>query len=211
MEVLTKIPLTLTDRLQYDPVMRIPAKWEDFLKIVQDCDYRLEYNNGEIISFMGYATENHELIVAELIRTIGNLLENKNFRISGSNLATHIPDYEPRYFNADCTVIKGKSQKVELYPDIHAIANPALLIEVLSPSTENHDLGLKFRHYRKIPSLQQVLFISSTSIDVMSQTRVGDSDEWLLKEFNSKEDRVEILEEGSILIEKLYLKIDFSE
>ena len=209
MEVATKIPLTLTERLEYGELMRIPTKWEHFLNIVQHCDYRLEYDKGEIISFMGYATENHELLVAELIRIIGNLLENKDFRIGGSNLALYIPDYKPHYFNADCTVIKGKSQKTQLYPGVNAIANPVLLVEVLSPSTENHDLGLKFRHYRKIPSLQQVLFVSSTSMDVMNQTRVGNSDEWLLKEFKTKEGLVDILGQGTIKLENIYSKIDF--
>ena len=52
-----------------------------------------------------------------------------------------------------------------------AVANPILLVEVLSAFTKDHDLGRKFRNYRKIPSLQQILFIESTERLVVSHTR----------------------------------------
>jgi Uma2 family endonuclease len=32
------------------------------------------------------------------------------------------------------------------------VLNPALFIEVLSPSTERRDRGVKLRHYQLIPS-----------------------------------------------------------
>lgn len=44
--------------------------------------------------------------------------------------------------------------------DKDAIVNPVLLAEVLSPSTEAWDRGGKAAHYRRIPSLREILFVS---------------------------------------------------
>jgi Uma2 family endonuclease len=39
------------------------------------------------------------------------------------------------------------------------VVNPALLVEVLSPSTEEYDRGEKLRHYQHLASLQAVLLV----------------------------------------------------
>ena len=38
--------------------------------------------------------------------------------------------------------------------------NPVLLVEVTSASTEDYDRGEKLRHYKGLPSLREVLFVS---------------------------------------------------
>jgi len=40
-----------------------------------------------------------------------------------------------------------------------ALFNPQLLVEVLSPSTENYDRVKKFRHYKSIPALREYLLV----------------------------------------------------
>ena len=40
------------------------------------------------------------------------------------------------------------------------ITNPTLLVEVLSPSTEEVDRGSKWRDYQLIPSLQEYVLVS---------------------------------------------------
>ena len=44
--------------------------------------------------------------------------------------------------------------------DADAIVNPALLVEVLSDSTEAYDRGEKAAHYRKIPSLKEYVLVA---------------------------------------------------
>src|SRR5438477_12518229 len=45
-------------------------------------------------------------------------------------------------------------------PELEAATNPAVLIEVLSNSTEGYDRGVKARNYRQISSLGAYVFIS---------------------------------------------------
>ena len=156
MEVLQSIPLTLNERIPHGPELRIPASWDEFLDMLEECEYRIEYDEGEIISFMGYATDEHEGLVSEIIRLLGNLLADSNYRVRGSNLALHIPGFVRKYYNADCAVIQGPSEKVLLRGNMSAVANPILLVEVLSPTNREFDLGRKLKNYQKIPGLQQM-------------------------------------------------------
>jgi len=59
MEVITKMPVTIEERLEFGTALRIPATFDEFLDLLEECEYRIEYDNGEIISFLGYGTKNH--------------------------------------------------------------------------------------------------------------------------------------------------------
>jgi len=204
------MPVTLDERLEMGEALHIPATWDEFLDMLEECEYRFEYDEGEIISFLGYATELHEKLVGKLIKLLGIALNEDIFNVYGSNLALHIPGSKYKYYNADCAVVKGKPERVTLRGDMTAVANPILLVEVLSASTKDHDLVRKFRNYRKIPSLQQVLFIESTEKLVVSHTRQNET-EWLLSEYSADGDLVPVLGESTIRLDDLYRGIDFTE
>ena len=44
--------------------------------------------------------------------------------------------------------------------DADTLLNPKVIFEVLSPSTEKYDRGLKFRNYQQIPSLMEYILVS---------------------------------------------------
>lgn len=206
MEAVAKLPLTLDERMKLGKELRIPASWEEFLDMLEECEYRIEYEQDEIISFMGFGTPNHEKIIANLIRFIGNLFADGDFNVFGSNLAIHIPDFVRRYYNADVAVVKGDNETVVLRGGMVAVANPVLIIEVLSASTRIFDGNVKLKNYRKIPSVQQILYLESDEMLVTSYTRVG-ANEWRLLEYSTKTDEVPILEEGKIKLSDIYSKV----
>lgn len=211
MNIATKIPVTLEERTEFGETMRIPASWEEFLDLLPVSQYRIEYDNGEIISFMGYANEPHEVLTAKIIHLLSSLLDEAAFSIMGSNLAIHIPGTTKRYYNADCTAVRGKSQKITLSGNMTAIANPALVVEVLSDSTKDFDLNSKFRNYRKIDALEQILYVDSTEIYVLSYTRQNRGSDWLMQEFSRLEDQIPVLGQGTISVGELYRKIQLPE
>jgi len=66
-------------------------------------------------------------------------------------LATGLASYP------DVTVVCGKA---EVDPESkETVVNPTAVVEVLSPATIDYDLGEKFEHYRRIPSLQAVVYV----------------------------------------------------
>jgi Uma2 family endonuclease len=61
---------------------------------------------------------------------------------------------------ADVTVICGELELDPEDPKGHTALNPRLVVEVLSPSTEEYDRGAKLDHYRTIPSLDEILLVA---------------------------------------------------
>lgn len=203
------LPLTLSERLPLGERLVVPASWDEFLYWLPRCPYRIEYHNHEILSFMGYASEDHEKLVLNIARLLQNVLDEERYECFGSNLALHIPDGTKRYFNADCTVVEGATARVLLTNNMYAVANPTLLVEVLSPSTRAFDMETKIPRYRLIPSLQQIIIIDSTEMWVVNQVRVADSAEWRLQDFFLPTDSIPVLNQAQIALDEIYRKVRF--
>jgi Uma2 family endonuclease len=71
----------------------------------------------------------------------------------------------------DASVVCGPPQCSPI--DSHAITNPTVLVEVTSPSTEDYDRGEKLSHYKQLPALQAVLFVSHRTRRVTVVSRAG--------------------------------------
>jgi Uma2 family endonuclease len=59
------------------------------------------------------------------------------------------------------------------------IVNPAVIVEVLSPSTEDYDRGEKLAHYKQIPSLQEIVLVAHEEPRIEVWRRTGDG--WTLQ------------------------------
>jgi Uma2 family endonuclease len=84
----------------------------------------------------------------------------------------------------DVTVVCGRLEYDSRDP--HAIANPTLLVEVTSASTEAYDRGEKLAHYKRIPSLQEVVIVSHAEQRVDVWTR-REGDDWRASRFAKSE------------------------
>ena len=80
----------------------------------------------------------------------------------------------------DVVVFCGEARVLDQHQD--TILNPALLIEVLSPSTEACDRGFKSQQFRAIPSLREYALVSQTEARV-ELFRRGEQDTWSLHEW----------------------------
>lgn len=74
-------------------------------------------------------------------------------------------DYEP-----DGVVNCGP----RLSPDATAAANPVVVVEVLSPSTQSVDSGEKLADYFRVPSIQHYLVVRSRRQEIIHHWRSGD-------------------------------------
>ena len=84
------------------------------------------------------------------------------------------------YAYPDIAVVCGEPRFAENNKD--TLINPMVLIEVLSPSTEAHDRGLKFHRYRQLESLQEYVLVSQSQ-PLVEIFRRQPSGSWLLSEF----------------------------
>ncbi len=144
---------------------------EDYLAIERSAEGKSEYLDGEMFAMAG-ASEAHNLIVSNLIRSLGNRLAERPCRVYPGDLRVLV-EATGLYTYPDVSVVCGEPRLVE---DRHQdnLTNPQLLIEVLSPSTEAFDRGRKFEHYRAIPSLREYLLVAQEKSALELFLREGD-------------------------------------
>jgi Uma2 family endonuclease len=135
---------------------------DEYLKFERASEEKHEYFAGEIFAMSG-ASENHNVIVGNLIATIHPQLRQKPCKIYPSDMRIKISS-TGLYTYPDVTVVCGTPELEDNYVD--TLLNSNVIIEVLSPSTEAYDRGKKFRHYKTIKSLQDYILISQDSMRI---------------------------------------------
>jgi Uma2 family endonuclease len=187
------------------------------LNLAYDCEYRLHYSDGQVISFieidqktntiMGEATVSHERLVMRFGFYLTQLLGVESpFQVLGSNVKIFIAE-DHKAYNPDVVVVKGEVvEKKYKYNKrtSSGIANPYIIVEVLSDSTRRFDLSDKLRDYQLIPSLEQVIFVEQGTVWASTYIRKN-SNEWRNITFDSSDAQIPV-GDGFISLEKIYAK-----
>ena len=203
--------------------IRIPATLDEYFALVQDVEYNIHYSRGHIVSFieideqtkepMGEAAPLHERVVARLIQMLSNLLDipESDYEIYSSNVKIYVDGADGAY-NPDIALTKGVCIIRTVKPSgrtrrTKVITNPNIIVEVLSPSTGNFDQTEKLADYKKISTVEQVIFIDPNKI--YTQTFIKKSaNQWLNLDFHSLDDVLPIVgSEKTILLKDVYKKI----
>ena len=121
----------------------------------QECKY--EYLAGEIFAMVG-ASDRHVTIVGNLVAIIRTALRGTTRRVYAFQMKLRVEAVDA-WFYPDVMVTCDPADHQR---DMDKTA-PALIIEVLSPSTEAFDRGGKFAAYRTLPSLSEYLLIDPHS------------------------------------------------
>ncbi len=101
----------------------------------------------------------------------------------------------------DASMVCGTIAGDPADPSGATITNPMLIVEVLSPSTEQDDRGNKWQHYQLIPSLQEYVLVSQSHRRVERYRRLASGD-W---EFHDATDgSVPLLSGASLDLSLLY-------
>ena len=173
---------------------------EEYLELERKAEYKSEYHNGEIFAMSG-VTIRHDLVVTQL-----HLL-----------VAMHLRGKKGRWHTADMRLLV-KPSGLYTYPDLSAtceepqyadarfdtLLNPTLVVEVLSPSTEDYDRGRKAKLYRDLPSLKELLLVAQDPYDVELYRRQGDRN-WILFHAGGPDASIELVSIGYTLqLDELY-------
>jgi Uma2 family endonuclease len=134
---------------------RLHHSYDDYLRALELSAVKLEYCDGEIYAMAG-GTPAHADLAASMMRLLGNALLG-TCRVSSSDLKVRIEATDLSTF-PDVSVVCGVREVASRDPN--AVTNPTLLVEVTSNSTEDYDRGDKLGHYKQLPSLHAVLFVS---------------------------------------------------
>lgn len=128
--------------------------------------------------------EKHEFVRGEVFAMVGGR------RVHGVVLLNTASSLQQQLRGTPCRVF-ADSMKLQIgqdifYPDVfvtcdaadlrteHIFRAPKLIVEVLSPSTEGYDRGLKFSIYRALPSLAEYLLVHPDTGEASLFRRGGD-------------------------------------
>ncbi|MGV3721562.1 MAG: Uma2 family endonuclease [Actinomycetota bacterium] len=180
---------------------------EEYLALEEQAEHRSEYFDGEMFAMAG-GSPDHNLIIANVIRHLGNELDERPCLVFSSDQRIHIPE-TGLYTYADVTAVCPEPQYEQ--PGQVALLNPTLIVEVLSPSTEAYDRGAKFAQYRTIASLKEYVLVSTDEDRVERFTRQAEGEAWLLVSCASLEGTLELSSIGCTLpLRKVYHKVQLS-
>ncbi len=149
---------------------------EQYLAIERAAEFKSEFYDGQMYAMAG-ASFRHNQITSNLFINLGIQLRGGPCRPLGSDLRVSFGGGEYTY--PDITVVCGTPQFVDGAFD--TLTNPRVIIEILSPSTQNWDRGGKFVHYQRLASLQHYVLIGQETPTVRQHDRQTDGS-WLLTE-----------------------------
>ncbi len=154
----------------------------EYLSLERASEAKHEYLNGQVYAMAG-GTPDHGRLAMNVGRLLGAALAGKPCAVFNSDVRVRI-EATGRSTYPDLSVVCGHLVRASDDPD--AIANPVLLVEVLSDSTEASDRGDKFAHYRRLPSLREYVLVSQSTprIEVFRRREGRD---WLLNEVGDGE------------------------
>lgn len=173
---------------------------EEYLQWEKEGREKHEFYRGEIFAMAG-AGSRHNIIFKNLFRDISSQLKGKPCQPYGSDLRIHIPE-NSLFTYPDISVICG--DLVSSDEDENSFIRPAVIIEILSPSTQSYDRGEKFRFYRDIPTLKEYIMVDSESVSIEA-FRTNDRGHWELQEYKTATGNMDIATVNiSLLISDIY-------
>ena len=169
---------------------------DEYLEMERASEKRHEYHDGQIFAMSG-ASLRHNRIERNILRDIGNFLEQSECEVLPSHMRVSTPSRD-----SDMIIVCGKP---ELEDDkFDTLINPAVIIEILSPSTKNIDKERKFFFYKEIPTLREYIMIDSVKKSFIIVRRQSDNS-WEFQNMTEKDSELFIQTIGyRLALSKIY-------
>jgi Uma2 family endonuclease len=129
---------------------------QEYVRIEEYANLKHEFLDGQVWAMAG-GTPEHARIASAINAALVTQLRERPCAVYSSDarvrvLATGLDTYP------DVTVVCGGEVRDE--GDPLALTNPIVIVEVTSDSSEAYDRGEKLEHYKRIPSLREVVVVS---------------------------------------------------
>jgi Uma2 family endonuclease len=160
--------------------------FQDYLDVEELGGVRHEYLDGEIFAMAG-GTPEHAALAAALLVTLGVQLRGRACRPYSSDLRVRVPATGLATY-PDAAVICGEIERDPASPT--HVTNPTLVVEVLSPSTEEYDRGEKREHYQQLESLRAYVLVAQDRRAIEVYARENGGDPWTHRTYGPGEHAV---------------------
>lgn len=129
-----------------------PMSTAEFFAYRGEEGVRYELVDGVLVRAMTGASQRHDLVLVNILATLHAKLRGSPCRASTDDLAVVVPNGNVRRpdVSVSCGTLDDRSQQ---------LADPRLVVEVLSPSTRGIDLVRKLEEYKSVPGLSYILLV----------------------------------------------------
>lgn len=136
---------------------------EEYFAILEASPTKLDLIDGRIVDpwameegspeAMAGGRIRHSLIASNMLRALGPTADARGCVVLTSDTQVQV-DEAGDYCYPDLTIACGNLDDEAVMLD-----DPAVVVEVLSPSTRGHDKGPKFDQYLRLPSIEEIVFV----------------------------------------------------
>jgi len=179
---------------------------EEYLEIERKAEFKSEYYAGEMFAMAG-GSPAHATISINLASELRFLFRGRPCQPFNGDVRVQISD-GASYAYPDVSVVCGEQQFSDKHKD--TLLNPSVIVEVLSPSTEAYDRGLKFELYCLIEGLQEYVLVSQDKMRIELFERQGDGS-WRMTAMKKPEDFLHLPSvDARIRLADIYEKVEFT-
>lgn len=189
------------------PQAKIRYTPEQYYALEHEAAYKSDYYDGEIFAMAG-GTSRHSLIITNILGALWPRLRGKPCTAYDSNLRLKVEATGLRTYpdvTVYCDAIKYDPQD----PRHTTALNPSALFEVLSPTTEAYDRGLKARNYRQIKTLQAYALVETNR--PLVELHFRHAGEWKIQDVSGLDASIPLAVLGIELpLAEVYDRVDFN-
>jgi Uma2 family endonuclease len=179
---------------------------DEYIDLEKNSEERYEYFDGEVFAMAG-SSSNHHRISGNAYEYLQRKLRGSSCEAFHSDMRVAVPAAFP-YRYPDASVACGEPIFDEFQGQTRLV-NPVLIIEVLSPSTENYDQGKKFTEYQSIESFREYLLVAQDRPHVIQYVKQSRR-RWLRIEHEGLDGEVQLeLLNVTLTLAELYERVKF--
>jgi Uma2 family endonuclease len=157
-----------------NPVSKLTE--EQYLAIERAAEFKSEFLDGVMYAMSG-GSPRHASVAVGIVAELRATLRGGQCKPYNSDLRVRVSSR--MYSYPDVSVVCGKLQLADDQKDV--LLNPIVIFEVLSPSTELYDRGVKLQLYRTIPSLREYILVDQNKARI-EQYIYQDANTWALRD-----------------------------
>lgn len=132
--------------------------FDEYVQLEETSPVKHEFLDGNVWAMAG-GSPDHAGIAANVSMSLGIQLRDRPCRVFSSDLRIRVTETGLGTY-PDLSVVCGQLELDPADPKKQTVTNPRVIVEILSPSTEAYDRGEKLSHYKRIPSIEDIVLIA---------------------------------------------------
>ena len=172
---------------------------EEYLAFEEKSEIRHEFIDGYLYAMTG-GTRNHN----RLVQRLGGILAKDGCEVFRENIKV-LTNFDADVCYPDVLLVCGKIDGPKDFAN-----NPLAIVEILSNSSRDYDMGSKFRKYQRVASLRHYILVEQYGIWVEHSERKSGLGWMTYQPYSNLEDSF-FVEEIEISLKRIYEVVNWKE